>query len=412
MIDFSKVTELRIPEGFVKQILVGEGLIWKSSTSYNLVPYAIDTDGSIYNDTGFMDGWRLNSSGVPTEYATACHIGYIRCVKGQIIRTIGNTGNIGNAGNTLSCYDSNFTFLSSQPIYYLGANTLKYTDDDGDGLYLCEIDTGNIDTAFFPENTVYIRISHGDCRGVNLIVTLEGAIPNTPTLVSISATYAGGEVEVGTPVTSLTGISVTATYSDGSTQNVTGYNLSGTVAEGSNTITVSYEGKTTTIIVIGVAVQSYTNLVPLSTEADGKTIYNNGLGYKDKARIRSGGAEAQYDYGACTGFIPFVKGEKLYIFPPFYGGNSENAINFADASFTNLGQITDSGVGYGICEGNPSAFKTKVENGVSVLDLSNNTISGVEKIAYVRITNSIIGHQSGISSGADMIITKNEEIPL
>lgn len=72
-------------------------------------------------------------------------------------------------------------------------------------------------------------------------------------LSSISATYTGGEVAVGTALTSLTGITVTATYSDGSTTDVTDYTLSGTIAEGSNTITVSYGGKTTTITVTGVA---------------------------------------------------------------------------------------------------------------------------------------------------------------
>lgn len=157
---------------------------------------------------------------------------------------------------------------------------------------------------------------------------------------------------------------------------------------------------------------SYKNWVFYSTEADGKTIYNNGLGYKDKTRVRSGGAESAYDYSVCTGFIPFVKGDKLYIYPAFTGGNADNAINFADASFTNLGQITDGGSGYGICANSPSKFRTQVVNGVSVLDLSSNTVSGVEKIAYVRITNSIVLEESGISSGAEMIITKNEEITL
>lgn len=86
-------------------------------------------------------------------------------------------------------------------------------------------------------------------------------IPNIPdnpdvpekTLTSISATYSGGDVTVGTAVTALTGIVVTATYSDGSTETVTGYTLSGTIAEGSNTITVSYGGKTATFTVTGVA---------------------------------------------------------------------------------------------------------------------------------------------------------------
>ena len=73
------------------------------------------------------------------------------------------------------------------------------------------------------------------------------------TLTSISATYSGGDIAVGTAVTDLTGIVVTAHYSDGSTATVTGYTLSGTIAEGNNTITVSYGGKTATFTVNGVA---------------------------------------------------------------------------------------------------------------------------------------------------------------
>ena len=72
-------------------------------------------------------------------------------------------------------------------------------------------------------------------------------------LTSISATYSGGDVAVGTAVTDLTGIVVTANYSDGSKRTVTGYTLSGTIAEGGNTITVTYEGMTTTFTVTGVA---------------------------------------------------------------------------------------------------------------------------------------------------------------
>lgn len=72
-------------------------------------------------------------------------------------------------------------------------------------------------------------------------------------LVSISATYDGGEVAVGTALTELDGITVTATYSDGSAEAVIGYTLTGEIAEGNNTITVSYGGKTATITVVGVA---------------------------------------------------------------------------------------------------------------------------------------------------------------
>lgn len=73
------------------------------------------------------------------------------------------------------------------------------------------------------------------------------------TLVGISAAYTGGEVAVGTALSELTGVVVTAHYSDGATAVVTGYTLSGEIAEGSNAITVSYGGKTATVTVVGVA---------------------------------------------------------------------------------------------------------------------------------------------------------------
>lgn len=83
----------------------------------------------------------------------------------------------------------------------------------------------------------------------------ESEEPENPdaTLTSISATYTGGEVTAGTSLSALTGVTVTGTWSDGSTTNITGYVLSGTIAEGENTITVTYEGLTTTFTVTGIA---------------------------------------------------------------------------------------------------------------------------------------------------------------
>ena len=73
------------------------------------------------------------------------------------------------------------------------------------------------------------------------------------TLTGISVTYSGGSVPVGTAVSALTGVVVTAHYSDGTSEAVTGYTLTGEIAEGENTVTVSYEGKTAAITVAGVA---------------------------------------------------------------------------------------------------------------------------------------------------------------
>ena len=75
------------------------------------------------------------------------------------------------------------------------------------------------------------------------------------TLAAILATYGGGDVVVGTALNDLTGIVVTAIYSDGTSEAVTGYTLSGEIAEGENGITASYGGKTATFTVVGVSAE-------------------------------------------------------------------------------------------------------------------------------------------------------------
>lgn len=114
--------------------------------------------------------------------------------------------------------------------------------------------------------------------------------PDNPevTLSSISATYTGGSVAVGTAVTSLTGITVKATYSDGSTKTITGYTLSGTIAEGSNTITVSYGGKTTTFTVTGIAEEiEYTELSNSADSWEVGGIQPQGTSSTNTARLRT-----------------------------------------------------------------------------------------------------------------------------
>ena len=72
-----------------------------------------------------------------------------------------------------------------------------------------------------------------------------------PTLTGITAVYNGTAIIYPTtPLDDLkTGLTVTAVFSDSTTQPVTGYTLSGTLTVGTSTITVSYEGKTTTFTV-------------------------------------------------------------------------------------------------------------------------------------------------------------------
>lgn len=161
------------------------------------------------------------------------------------------------------------------------------------------------------------------------ILTTEDDEPEVPekTLTGITATYTGGEVAVGTAVTALTGIIVTATYSDSTSEAVTGYTLSGTIAEGNNTITVSYGGNTTTFTVVGVAESGIVDNIP--TENAVLKFTRNGWNqpYNDStewvADIPANTAITKANYSAGEG----------YLFP--YGGTSiqnefETGFKFTD----------------------------------------------------------------------------------
>lgn len=62
--DFSTVKKLVIPEGEVTKITDASGnVLWEAITFTNQVPISIDTDGSIFNGTGYIENRRLSTSG-------------------------------------------------------------------------------------------------------------------------------------------------------------------------------------------------------------------------------------------------------------------------------------------------------------------------------------------------------------
>jgi len=48
---------------------------------------------------------------------------------------------------------------------------------------------------------------------------------------------------------------VTAHYSDGTKEDITNYTILGEIVKGDNTITVEYQGKTATFVVVGISVE-------------------------------------------------------------------------------------------------------------------------------------------------------------
>jgi hypothetical protein len=152
----------------------------------------------------------------------------------------------------------------------------------------------------------------------------------------------------------------------------------------------------------------YTNLVPLSTEADGKTIYNNGLGYKNGYRIRSGGAEVEYSGTSCTGYILAKAGYVVRLSGVVLDDNIMNSINVYGANHNTLGQIASNypDGGYGFFNttwreygwGNAKGVK---EEKIGVFTW---TIPPDETIAYIRVTGNTN------EQGSKLIVTVNEEI--
>ena len=118
--NFGDYIYLSIPEGEVKQITDGSGqAIWKRGY-INQVPISTDTDGSIFNGTGYKDNARLSSSGGVSGSAQNGSVvtGFIPFIGGDscVIRLKGvrwlNTTQDGLGHYYLNLYDKNKKFLA------------------------------------------------------------------------------------------------------------------------------------------------------------------------------------------------------------------------------------------------------------------------------------------------------------
>lgn len=169
------------------------------------------------------------------------------------------------------------------------------------------------------------------------------------------------------------------------------------------------EGEVNKITVGGVTIwENMKNWVKFSTEADGVTIYNGGLGYKNGYRIRSGGAETSQADASCTGFIPLKAGDVVRMsgYDAFFF-SAQNAINVYNADKENIGQAVANvpSNGYGIFGSGASypsygwASVTENPDGVYVW-----VAPPYNAIAFMRVTGYTL------DDGSKMIITVNQEI--
>lgn len=157
------------------------------------------------------------------------------------------------------------------------------------------------------------------------------------------------------------------------------------------------EGVVTKIVSAGVTLWEavrYKNWVKFSTEADGKTIFNGGLGYKNNSRLNSSAAVVTLDGYTVTGYIPARAGDIVRAKGVSFDSAHNSGCYFwtFDSSFTKLKneRPTDTST--------DDVSITQEENGVIAFYLASYNTS----VRYIRF--------SAYGDGANAIVTVNEEI--
>lgn len=124
--DLSAYKAISINGVAMKKILIGGVEAWRRAI-VNLVPTSIDTDGSIFNGTGYKDGYRLSSSGGLSSQTYTTTTGFIPCKSTDVIRMGGlSYKTISATYNYLAFYDANFTLLGSINIYKESSTSTGY----------------------------------------------------------------------------------------------------------------------------------------------------------------------------------------------------------------------------------------------------------------------------------------------
>lgn len=187
--DFSAYPRIEIPEGRVKQIArASDGLVlWK--TGYiNQVPLSIDTDGSVYQGVGYLEGYRLSSSGSLKEQDGSVATGFIPCTPSDVIRLAGVSWKPTVTGgySYIVFYDSDFLTLDTLNCHYTATESNNVSNLNGGSVLVQNKEAHNITT---DENGIttfdlsyvsgadfaYIRISAFG-SGEDMIVTINEEI--------------------------------------------------------------------------------------------------------------------------------------------------------------------------------------------------------------------------------------------
>jgi hypothetical protein len=127
----------------------------------NQIPISTDTNGSVFNGTGFRNGYRLNSSGAIAEYTAHPMVvsGFIPCKSGDIIRLQNITWQSGvdsQNNQRIACYDANKNYLNQSNVGVIAGISTTIKDENN---IVQQFTLASDGESFNPTNAAFVRIS-------------------------------------------------------------------------------------------------------------------------------------------------------------------------------------------------------------------------------------------------------------
>lgn len=147
-----------------------------SAPSYtNLLPSAIDTDGSIYNGVGWKEGYRLSSDGAPTDQNGSYLTGFIPVKFGDVVHLKnvkwqnGVTTGLNSGNQRVSFYDANKVHLGQTNAIGLGGTLSGVKDENGIWTQFTVKNWSGVDLG----NAAYFRLNCAEISGDSIITVNE-----------------------------------------------------------------------------------------------------------------------------------------------------------------------------------------------------------------------------------------------
>lgn len=230
--------------------IVKDGLTWEIPSGASAVLNGLKPDGNVFAFSGTISGntVTVNCDVQMTAVAgdTICELSIL--ADGKTVGTANFTLAVEAAPKSPEDVSSDSTLPAYAEMLEMFSGDIEDEVDNWLNAHSSQIG-GLTNEAKQALLTLLAHVAYTDDQGQTYLDALETALYPPANLVSISAVFEQGSAviyDTDDLDTLKQYLTVTANYSDSTTEVVTAYTLSGTLTEGTSTITVTYGGKTDT----------------------------------------------------------------------------------------------------------------------------------------------------------------------